>query len=177
LFHKGTLTEGKIFRLWGMFVDNIEKLEPPACESQTTSGAYPGSLEGFAHLMCHEYGNSEKLKDAIHRLPFFDVESGLFRDNCLGRHNRTLGTGEAHSYFHQMREQAKPLVNRSVMSLFTLLLFYQASIGSFFLRRGADLGLARLISRPGDLVCVFQGCDVPVIVRSVSGDTARTSGW
>jgi hypothetical protein len=175
IFQNGFSTEGKILRVGGIVVDAVGTLGPPPLQASDPIGTYLGSLEEFAHSACHGYGGLDKLTDAIHRLPFLDMETGLFRDT--GRYNRRLG-GEATRYFRELREHAEQVgIAVQRVSLHAAAISALVNRQAFSTEKGR-LGIGPPETKPGDLICVFRGCEVPFIVRTSHNtvNTVKTTG-
>ncbi|KAK5662100.1 hypothetical protein OQA88_8005 [Cercophora sp. LCS_1] len=154
-------------------VDTVGSLSPPPLQASDPINSYLGPLEEFARSACHGYGSLDKLTDAIHRLPFPDTEVSLFRKT--GRYNRRLGE-EAARYFRELRGQAEavdvviPRVSIHASGITT-------NIGrQLFSTDQGKFGIGPSDLRPGDLICVFRGCEVPFIVRTTN-NTTETGKW
>lgn len=166
--------EGSILRVGGMVVDIVGELGPPPFQEEDRVGAYLGVVEEFARLSCNGYGSEEKLRDAIYRVPFFDMEVALVGETR--RYNRRMGAKEAQGYFRQMRGLAEPLdVAIRRISIHAAAIAGNVNRQAFATERGM-LGLGPTGIKSGDLVCVFRGCDLPFVGRKVGGGTARMTG-
>lgn len=173
LFHSVS-TEARTLRLSGMAVDTVNNLGPPPLRKEDPIGAYLGMLGEFARSNCHGYKTSETLIDAIHRLPFVDIEVGLFKQTQ--RYNKRAGQ-QIHEYFQKLCEQDQPL-DIALRRVSVQATGIMSNIGrQLFSTSKGKLGLGPCNVQRGDLVCVFYGCEVPFIIRPMSGTPSTTGKW
>ncbi|KAK0624057.1 heterokaryon incompatibility protein-domain-containing protein [Immersiella caudata] len=174
VFQRALSVEGNILRVSGAVVDTIEALGPLPLQAPDPIGSYLASLEEFAHSACPGYGSLDRLTDAIHRLPFLDMEVALFRKT--GRYNKRLGQDSATRYFAGLRESTERLeIALPHVSVHAAAITAIVNHQTFSTVEGR-LGIGPVDTKPGDLVCVFHGCEVPFVVRPTPDSTVTSTG-